>query len=172
MSFVIRPVRPSDAEAIEVVRSAGWRASYRGLIDDAYLDTFHGDAARRRDAISLAGPESVQVVAVEGDSGDGEVIGWSGGGPTRDDDHAALGVQELYSCYVDPARWGSGVGGAIFEHVVTELATRGPRVSLWVLTGNQRARRFYEAHGFVADGAEKPTDFPGRPLEMRYLRES
>ena len=37
-------------------------------IADAYLDSFHGDAARRRDAISLAGPESVQVVAVDGEN--------------------------------------------------------------------------------------------------------
>ena len=43
--------------------------------------------------------------------------------------------------------------------------------TLWVLTGNKRARRFYEQHGWTADGAQK-TDWRGdvRLDEVRYRR--
>ena len=83
---------------------------------------------------------------------------------------AEANIQSVYSCYVDPSRWGSGVGRAIFTHVVDALAPRGPKTTLWVLTGNARARRFYESHGFAWDGVEAPAPVPGEPMEMRYER--
>jgi ribosomal protein S18 acetylase RimI-like enzyme len=165
--FTVRPVREDDAEGIEAVRSAGWRASYVGLIEDEYLSTYFGDVERRRGLIAEAPPEFVQVVAVDRD---GQVIGWSGGGPTRDDVPAESKIQSVYSCYVDPAHWGSGVGRAVFSHVVDALASRGPKTTLWVLSGNARARRFYESQGFAWDGSEVPAPFPGEPMEMRYER--
>jgi len=45
------------------------------------------------------------------------------------------------------------------------------QVTLWVLDTNARARRFYEAAGFRADGALKVDDGRGFPLsEVRYRR--
>ena len=167
MDIEIRPVAPEDAEGVEAVRSAGWRASYRGLVDDAYLDTYYGDAERRRALIVEAGPELVQLVGIDST---GQVVAWSGGGPSRDDDAAGTDIQAVYSCYVDPEQWGQGIGAAIFTQVMEALARRGPSTTLWVLTGNARARRFYESHGFSADGAEMPAPFPGEPMELRYAR--
>jgi ribosomal protein S18 acetylase RimI-like enzyme len=165
--FYVRDVTPDDAEGIEAVRSAGWRAAYRGLVDDAYLETFHGDVERRRRLIAEAGADLVQVVAVD-DAG--SVLGWSGGGPTRDEVPDAGRTQEVYSCYVDPESWAAGIGAAILAPVVEALAARGPQTTLWVLSGNPRARRFYESHGFAWDGTEQPTSYPGEPMEMRYSR--
>ena len=43
---------------------------------------------------------------------------------------------------------------------------------LWVLKGNDRARRFYQRAGFTADGAEEPFDVDGVAVpEVRYVRE-
>jgi RimJ/RimL family protein N-acetyltransferase len=42
------------------------------------------------------------------------------------------------------------------------------RVTLWVLEGNARARRFYEAAGLVPDGARQLLEM-GTPVpEVRY----
>jgi RimJ/RimL family protein N-acetyltransferase len=42
---------------------------------------------------------------------------------------------------------------------------------LWVLPGNRRARRFYEAAGWVADGAERSAEVQGVVVpEVRYRR--
>ena len=49
--------------------------------------------------------------------------------------------------YVHPDEIGTGVGHALFEHV----KTRWPDgFQFWVFQQNERARRFYEAHGTVA----------------------
>lgn len=50
--------------------------------------------------------------------------------------------------YVRPDHHGTGVGTLLLEAV---LPTRP--AELWVVEANPRARRFYEKHGFVPDGA-------------------
>jgi RimJ/RimL family protein N-acetyltransferase len=46
------------------------------------------------------------------------------------------------------------------------------QVTLWVLDGNARARRFYEAAGFHPDGAVEEDDRSGFALrEVRYRKE-
>ena len=42
------------------------------------------------------------------------------------------------------------------------------RFKLWVLADNARARRFYERHGWTADGASQALTIPGAPIEVRY----
>lgn len=49
--------------------------------------------------------------------------------------------------YVHPDEIGTGVGHALFEHVTT---LRPDGFQFWVFQQNERARRFYEAHGAVA----------------------
>jgi GNAT superfamily N-acetyltransferase len=52
------------------------------------------------------------------------------------------------------------------------LRTNGfRRVALWVLEGNERARRFYQAGGWTSDGAQKLDESFGIPIiEVRYHR--
>jgi GNAT superfamily N-acetyltransferase len=49
--------------------------------------------------------------------------------------------------YVHPDEIGTGVGHALFEHVKKR---RPDGFQFWVFQQNERARRFYEAHGCVA----------------------
>ncbi len=73
-----------------------------------------------------------------------------------------LSGDTLTHLYVHPEAIGTDVGHALFEHV----KTRRPGGSdFWVFQQNERARRFYEAHGATAveftDGAgneEKTAD--------------
>ena len=41
---------------------------------------------------------------------------------------------------------------------------------LWVLEANTRARRFYERHGWHADGRSRPCEFAPFPTEVGYSR--
>ena len=44
-------------------------------------------------------------------------------------------------------------------------------VTLWVMTSNDRARRFYSRHGWQPDGATKIVELDGVTLsEVRYKR--
>ena len=61
----------------------------------------------------------------------------------------------LRAFYVDPESWGTGLGRALIVEAERRLAERHTVATLWVLDGNVRARRFYEAGGWRPDGAER-----------------
>ena len=71
----------------------------------------------------------------------------------------------LNHLYVHPDEIGTGVGHALFEHA---KARRPDGFQFWVFQQNERARRFYEAHGAVAveftDGSENEEKTP----DVRY----
>jgi GNAT superfamily N-acetyltransferase len=52
--------------------------------------------------------------------------------------------------YVDPVWTGRGIGGTLLEHA---KGLRPIGLKLWTFQSNLGARRFYEAHGFVATGS-------------------
>jgi GNAT superfamily N-acetyltransferase len=66
--------------------------------------------------------------------------------------------------YVDPASTGRGVGGTLLEHA---MRVRPTGLRLWTFRGNLGARRFYEAHGFVATGSTAG-DNEERAPDVRY----
>jgi ribosomal protein S18 acetylase RimI-like enzyme len=85
---------------------------------------------------------------------------------------AAGQTGELYALYVAPDWWSAGVGRALLETVVAALRAAGyRRAVLWTLTGNARARRFYEKAGFAADGTTNILAGLGGVEELRYARD-
>jgi GNAT superfamily N-acetyltransferase len=97
------------------------------------------------------------------------VLGFSTTGPCRDEN--GFGWGELYALYVDPDEWGRGTGGALLGAASQRLAASGWRdASLWVLSGNVRARRFYEWHGWVPTDTVASREFAGVQVdEVRYV---
>ena len=163
----IRRARPEDAEAVARVHVAGWRHAYRGLMPDDYLDGLDWrDRVERRRASLSDGPDAVSTfVALL----DGRLVGFAAHGPSRDDDlpHGHP-VEEVYAIYLVQEALGRGLGSALLRRCLA-AAPPGATVTLWVLVDNARGRRFYERHGFVADGATKTYTVAGRELpEVRY----
>ncbi len=58
-----------------------------------------------------------------------------------------LDGQWIDQIYVDPKVTGTGIGGTLVTHA---KGLRPAGLKLWTFQGNLGARRFYEAHGFVA----------------------
>ncbi len=55
--------------------------------------------------------------------------------------------RQLDHLYLDRSAWGTGLASALLE-----LALPGRRDAyLWIVAGNDRARRFYERHGFARE---------------------
>jgi hypothetical protein len=78
---------------------------------------------------------------------------------------------EIYAIYLAPAAWSTGAGRALMDASLAALRAGGyQRVVLWVLTGNTRARRFYDKAGFAPDGATNILTGLGGVEELRYAR--
>jgi GNAT superfamily N-acetyltransferase len=101
---------------------------------------------------------------------DGELLGMSTCGESRDDDLDAS-VGEVRSFFVTPGHWRRGVGGLLMSAVLDSLRERGcTDATVWSFAANDRANAFYERLGFTRDGAEEPTpDWAGIP-GIRYRR--
>ena len=165
--MTIRVSVPDDAEAVERLRIAGWRTAYRGILPDEYLDSLLVDVARRRQHMEKLPSDVVDEVAVT----DGGVVGWIASGPCRDPDRKGPRYGEIFACYVHPDLWRKGTGRVLMGHAIDGLVRAGrDDISLWVLEGNDRARRFYEAFGFGSDGTHKLLDFGELVPEVRYRR--
>jgi GNAT superfamily N-acetyltransferase len=140
---------------------------YPGLIPDDVIDrlgvehriaqwTAFFDRERDREAL---------LVAEHGR----EVVGMASLAAARDEDLEGT-VGEVRALYVTPDHWGHGHGRELIEAGEAWLGAHGfDAAILWVLTGNEQARRFYEAVGWARDGAIKIEDLYGALLpHVRY----
>ncbi len=165
----IRPATLDDAAAMAEIHVRSWQWAYRGQLPKDFLDRLSDTLERRIEARRTAfvnlPPEARWWVAEQ----DGRVVGFAITGPSRDADMSTL-TGEVELIYLLPEAAGKGVGRALFAHAVADLRERGyQQAMLWVLESNARARRFYEAAGWRADGASKREEWPGVVLqEVRY----
>ncbi|HEX6762597.1 MAG TPA: GNAT family N-acetyltransferase [Gaiellaceae bacterium] len=161
--MVVREAEPDDAFAVESIRVRGWQIAYRHVFPPEQLDALPVDETRWRRRFVEQPPGWSTFVAER----DGDVVGFASVGPSRDEQ----GIGELYAIYVDPDEWSQGVGCALIGRSEERLARDFDEATLWVLTNNPRARRFYERSGWQVDGARKVEHRLGvRSEETRYRK--
>ena|ERR1700728_1651092 len=157
-----------DARLIAEVHVRTWQVAYRGQVPDDYLDSLSVDQRELvwRQILTDADPASSGVVVLEHEA---RVIGFAGTAASMDDG-AGPSVGELQSIYGHPDFWNRGGGRALMDRAMATLRAVGfSTATLWVLDTNLRARRFYEAAGWVPDGATKVDDRATFTLrEVRY----
>ncbi|MDE7435906.1 MAG: GNAT family N-acetyltransferase [Lachnospiraceae bacterium] len=60
---------------------------------------------------------------------------------------------EITDFYVEPFFVGQGIGTLLIEHLIQQVRKKGVhKIVLWVIKDNVKARKFYEANGFVNSG--------------------
>ena len=166
----IRSAVEDDAFAIARIQILAWRQAYAGMMPQDFLDRM--DSVRRVTSWrrALSAPAAMATDVVLGPTGD--IIGFFVYGPSRDAD-AAAGTGELVAINLLPAHWRRGLGRSMMARLLAAAAEQGwQALTLWVLETNLQARRFYEAHGFEADGASQvDLKLTGAPLHLvRYRR--
>ena len=150
----IRVATRDDADGITDVQVASWRAGYAHVLPDTILYAHDFDATRREfwAAWRFAPGHRISVATVPVDRGE-RIVGFASYGPERERARGHTGRGEVWAFYLHPDTWGTGVAGALMEHVETRLLAEGfDSAVLWVLDDNPRARRFYERHGWAASG--------------------
>jgi ribosomal protein S18 acetylase RimI-like enzyme len=162
----IRLATSADAVGVAIVQVRTWQAAYRGVMPDAFLDTISLEVRTQawRGALERGQPELwVACLAAE-------VIGWVAFGGSRDGD-AAASTGEIEAIYICPEYWATGLGRALWLKARERLKNRGfTSITLWVLSENSRAIRFYRAAGFLPDWhSEKSISIGGKELkEVRF----
>jgi GNAT superfamily N-acetyltransferase len=153
--------------AVAQVHVRSWQQGYRDLITQEFLDGLRPEDMATRyafDKMDLRhGPYT--LVAVDGDAIRGHVtIG-------RSRDEHAVDSGEVWSLYVDPAYWGTGVSAALLAAGCDRLSQAGYHEAfLWVLATNLRARRFYERGDWTTDGVQHPFVLGGASVhQVRYV---
>lgn len=162
----VRRSTAEDAAAIAAIDVASWRAAYAGIMPDAYLAALDVDAKADAWAGGLSREDARGRRTIVCERPDGEIVGYATVGADLEDPGMGL----LYLMYVSPACWGEGVGRTLMQGASEALAELGyDRAVLWVLEANARARRFYEAAGWRADGREQYNDYGEARLKaVRY----
>ena len=168
--MLIRSAVEDDAFSIARIQIIAWRQAYAGMVPQDFLDRM--DSVRRvtgwRRTLSAQAAMATDVLLGPA----GEIIGFCVYGASRDAD-AAAGVGELVAINLLPAHWRQGLGRMMMDRVLMIASQRRwHALTLWVLEANMPARRFYEAHGFEADGASQvDLRLTGAPLRLlRYRR--
>ena len=165
--LAVRTAAAEDKLAVARVHVRSWQVAYRGIFPDDYLDQLSPeDRAARYTFDSDDQSRQRTFVATDGTT----ICGFATAGVSRDIDLEAAG--EIYAIYVDPGSWGLGAGRLLIENARSLLCEMGFAQSfLWVLEGNERAKRFYMIDGWLPDGSARTEDRWGVIAhEIRYRR--
>ena len=160
----IVPATPAEAVALTDVHVSTWRQAYRDRAAEAW---YHERLAAHavRDWSEVLRSEVARGGGVLVARCDGQVAGFCQYGPTDDPDHDPEQVGQIRRLYVRPERQRSGIGGSLLGASVDRLREHGLHTAtLWALETDQRARAFYERHGWELDDGR--TTQP--PIDLRY----
>jgi GNAT superfamily N-acetyltransferase len=169
---MIRSATPADARAIAEVQTRAWWRAYQDILDPEILARRTADTREPEWQERLAAPPDGLEVAVF--ELEGRVVGFVATSRERavGDVAASPSVGELAALYVDPPAQGAGVGRALHDHALAQLAARGfGEAVLWCFRDNGHARDFYEHRGWALDpGSEAQARAVWETPAVRYRR--
>ena len=164
----VEPLALADAEAWARFVGVERARTYAGIVQDGFGAA---QLARVPDLVAEIVDETASgigryAVAWVGD----EIVGAASSTATPMAWEAGLGfatvpaTRALDTLYVAPSQHGSGLADRLLALVLDDAAT-----TLWLITGNERARRFYERRGFVLWGDEVSTGETWNHVPMRRM---
>lgn len=140
-TFQFRQAVIDDIPSIQQVGKAAWTQTYAPLVLGAHLDSWSTEAFTE----NIEDPHSIIQVALCND----QVVGV-----------ALMSMMDtqrahLKKLYVLPDVQRRGIGGQLLNECLALLPKGIASISTSMITGNQKAQRFYEKHGFVFRHAEE-----------------
>lgn len=149
----IRKVKPGDESALAYIQTESWKAAFQNILSEETLkrctDINHATEMYK----GLLEDNIGNGYILEIDAKPHCIAYWD---KTRDEDME--GYAELICIHSLQDNWGKGYGTQMMERVLNEIQKAGyEKVMLWVFKDNDRARKFYEARGFFANGKTIPS---------------
>ena len=166
-NILVRIEELRDAKWIAKVHVETWQHAYLGQIPDADLQSLSTEKRTEYWKEILASPkENAHTMVAEVDK---KIAGFCSVSHCRDEDMSAE-IGELWAIYVDKDSMEKGVGTELLQKGLEYLRMNGyKKATLWVLTTNQKTRRWYESKGWYVEGKTKTDQIEGFAVEeTRY----
>ena len=159
MNTMIRRAELGDARRLGELHSQCWAEVYAKVLPpDVLAELSPAVMAQLWQRFVTRGQAYAQYVAEV----DGEIAGFAGFGPGRDDGFTEL--TEVYFCYVTPQFQRSGLGSQL-------LSAEADAAYLWVSERNRSAHKFYRRNAFGTDSRRRIGSLFGTALpEIRMTR--
>lgn len=151
--MLVRNAEFADMKQLGHIMSVSFKTAFRDFVSQQTLDA----CAQEDNCIAL----------LEGIYREGKMyflIGENSGMLCWQETETGVEIVAIHSL---PESWGTGLGQAMLTEALKQIGERP--VFLWAFKENNRARRFYEKHGFRWDGTERVSKFDGA-LEVRYVK--
>jgi GNAT superfamily N-acetyltransferase len=166
--FELRRATVDDAETILETVQIGF-ATYREWAGPAFDPPPAAlELARFKEGLAL--PSTWALLAFAGEEPAGHVAVTQA--REREEPRPDIpGLAHLWTLFVRPPWWGSGLATRLNDLAVTEAGDRGyTAMRLLTPAGNARARAFYEREGWTTDGKPIPEPLLGIDL-LEYRRD-
>lgn len=153
-------MRPEDIPAVQRAARRTWSDTYRDTIPEPVQEKFLAHAYSEA-ALKRRMERDFFLVAEI----DGEVVGFA--------DFQPISRAEVYlgAIYILPEHQSVGVGQRLLKAGIEKFPTSA-KTTLKVEHGNDRARRFYEAHGFRVIGGSTEDLFGHESHELQMACEN
>ncbi len=161
----IARAKPGDEQTLAYIQTESWKSAFQGILSDDELvrctNLDKATAMYKRELDNRIGYGYILRV-----NGEPHCIAWWNAARLQD----MPGYAELICIHSLPGNWRKGYGSQMMRAVLRDMAAAGYKnVMLWVFEANVRARRFYEAMGFVTYGKVKPGIVPAEICYERSL---
>jgi len=142
MRITIRDITEEDIPQVVDIQVEGWRTAYKGIIDDAFLDSINKEELiEKRKKDYKDGPFIIATI-------EEKIVGIC-----RYCDNVLSADSEGYNCeimalYIKPELKRNGIGKELFCYVRNEFINKGKtKMIIWCLKDNYPSRKFYEKMG-------------------------
>jgi len=155
--MIIRKAEAKDARAIAQISVDTWKDAYKGLIDNAVLESRKVDDKRILSWVdNINNPDFIVLVCE-----DKEILGYLWGGPARDE----YGLKnEIYALYVKTSSQRRGIGSELIKEYKQRI--KNESFYLYMIKNNKKASSFYEASGgSICEKHNRKLEIPNQTIE-------
>lgn len=144
--MLIRKAKISDANVLAKIRVDAWHTTYKGIINDEYLNSLSYTEQKKRWINTITNAENDKKSILVAEDNENIIVGFATFGAERNGDSLYKG--ELYAIYILKEHQNEGIGKLLFNSVVENLNELNYNsMIIWALEQNINACRFYELMG-------------------------
>lgn len=157
-NLVIRNATVNDITEVAKLHIDSWNKTYKGIIDQDYLDTMKNNLDKRTQRMKNEFNLRKMIVATIDD----EIVAFSEFTLTNEFSKDLDIDCELCGLYVKNEYIGTGIGSIVFNYVKnTFIKNNKKKMGLWCIKENNNAINFYKSKGGI-QVAEKKFELAGK----------